>query len=362
MRLRSRGAEAKMSLDFSRADKRAFVLGIALVTACSAVYAAPTSAAAAGAMEPTALDRDTARTLIQQGDEKLKRGDTLGALEAYRRGDSIMRVPTTAIEVAKLELGEDNLVGALEAFRRAANHPVAAREPAPFSRARADARAVLAALDARIPRLTIELSGAAFDVEPTISLDGEPSDKTREIAVNPGDHVIIVTAPGYTEARRTVHLDEGERATVSLALRLIPASGSAPLAAPEGTSFWPLAVAGFALAGAGAISGGVTGGISLKDAAELEAGCPEFACSTDYEATLSRSITLAHVATGSFIAAGVGAVLGITGLALSIGAEEEEEEEAPPTSSLTVAPMLGLGNGAVFGIALAWRPTRPQRN
>ncbi len=318
-------------------------LSLTLAT-CLVALTASTSARAA---TPTDLDKDAARTLIQQGDEKLKRGDTAGALEAYRRADSIMNVPTTAIEVARLELGQGKLLEALEACQRAAKHPSAPNEPAPFARARSEATAVLEVLKERIPRLTLEVHGLPFELEPEIVLDGQPSDRTRDIAVNPGDHVVVANATGYLEARRQITVAEGDHATV--VLELTPVSREAPPPTLAPATMWPLAYAGFALAGAGAIAGGVTGGISLMDAAELEAGCDETACPEELEPTLSRSLTMAHVSTGSFIAAGVGAALGITGVALSMSAESEE-----PRASFMVLPVLDAQSGGAFGLVLAW--------
>ncbi|MEM6791384.1 MAG: hypothetical protein AAF715_27955, partial [Myxococcota bacterium] len=85
---------------------------------------------------PSEIDRDAARTSVQQGDERAEGGDFRGALEAYRRADDIMGVPTTAIEVGRMheELGE--LVAARAAYLRAAKYPTRAGEPRPVTPAR----------------------------------------------------------------------------------------------------------------------------------------------------------------------------------------------------------------------------------
>jgi predicted negative regulator of RcsB-dependent stress response len=65
-------------------------------------------------------DRNVARESVYQGDDLVKRGDTRGALEAYRRANAIMKVPTTGIEVARTSLRLGLLVEALEASRQTA--------------------------------------------------------------------------------------------------------------------------------------------------------------------------------------------------------------------------------------------------
>ena len=61
------------------------------------------SAASAAEPEPSERDRNIARESVYQGDDFTKRGDFKRALEAYRRANDIMQVPTTAIEVVRVE-------------------------------------------------------------------------------------------------------------------------------------------------------------------------------------------------------------------------------------------------------------------
>jgi hypothetical protein len=97
-----------------------------------------------------------------------------------------------------------------------------------------------------------------------------------------------------------------------------------------------MAIAGFSVAGAGLLVGAVTGGLSLSDAATLRDACPDGACPPELSDTLSRRDTLAHVSTASFALAGVGAVLGVVGVVLSVGGDDTPDGDAE--AELTVGP------------------------
>jgi hypothetical protein len=297
-------------------DKLALALGLFALS----LFAA--SASAQGEGEPSAIDRDAARTLVQQGDERMKARDYEAALVAYRRADDIMGVPTTSIEVAKVELLLGHLVEAHAAFLKAARHPPRAGEPAPFTRARAEAREKAKELEGRIPRLSIQITGPrGSDAE--VRIDGAIVDAwASPFPVNPGPHEISVQAEGYAEKGEAFVVEEGEIRKLAITLEALTIDrGPQPIAREE-TSLWPLAIAGFSVAGAGLLVGAVTGGLSLDEAATAKALCnDDGACPPAAEDPLDRSRTLAHVSTTSFVLAGVGAAVGIVGLVLSLDHE-----------------------------------------
>jgi hypothetical protein len=67
---------------------------------------------AALAAEPTAADRETARTLLIDGREKLSAGDAKGALQSFQAAHAIMGVPTTGLDLARAQAALGDLVGA----------------------------------------------------------------------------------------------------------------------------------------------------------------------------------------------------------------------------------------------------------
>jgi hypothetical protein len=294
-----------------------------------------TFAAAAGA-QPSEIDKDAARTLVQQGDERRSAGDYAGALEAYRRADDIMGVPTTGIEVGRMELKLGHLVKALEAFERVAESPVTEGEPGPFTEARAEAQKKAEDLFARVPKLSVQVSGPPADVTVELTIDDAPAslpvDRQR---FDPGPHVVTATADGYTSASETVELGEYDDRTVDLRLEVAP------------DTLWPMMWTGYGISAAALVLGTVTGAISLTKASEARDWCDdEGRCTAEAESPRDLSLSLAHVSTASFITAGVAAAVGTAGLLISLMAEDQQtRDEEPPAEADAVEADVALGLG-----------------
>src|SRR5262249_13056293 len=145
------------------------LLGAQVIAARASAQPAPASPAASSPVAsasataqagPSQNERDRARALMDVGDEKAAKGDLSAALAAYESAHAIMRVPTTGIEVAKMldKLGKPG--AALVAARDVLAIPVASGEPKPFTEAREKARKLAAALESRVPTLTVNVTGA----------------------------------------------------------------------------------------------------------------------------------------------------------------------------------------------------------
>src|SRR4051794_16154924 len=74
-------------------------------------FCAWTSASPAFAT-PSASERETARSLMQDGDRLLSSGDPMNALKCYQAAHAIMHVPTTGVAVAKTQAEVGQLVEA----------------------------------------------------------------------------------------------------------------------------------------------------------------------------------------------------------------------------------------------------------
>jgi hypothetical protein len=96
----------------------------------------------------------------------------------------------------------------------------------------------LAAVTARVPRLTIRVSPAVADAQ--VKLDGAPVAREAvgaPIPVDPGEHRAEATAPGRQSAASSVALREGE--TTEVDLRLPDLSSAAQAAATPAASAQP---------------------------------------------------------------------------------------------------------------------------
>jgi isocitrate lyase len=79
--------------------------------------------------------RNTARDLMDQGDERVAHQDYAAALTLYRAAHDIMNVPTTGIEVARTLSSLGKLVEARDAALEVLKLPEAPNEPNSRSRA-----------------------------------------------------------------------------------------------------------------------------------------------------------------------------------------------------------------------------------
>jgi tetratricopeptide (TPR) repeat protein len=266
--------------------------------------------ARSAAAQQTEADKNAARSLVQQGDARMESQDYEGALEAYRRADDIMGVPTTSIEVGRVSMLLGRMVEAQAAFARAAAYPRRDDEPEPFSRARREAAELARDLEERIPTVTIRLEGLPQAAAATITVDERPASSNVEIPLDPGEHEIAAEADGYVRSSETIELQEGARRDVTLRL------------SQETASLWPLAWSGYGVAGAALVVGAVTGVLSLDDAADAKQYCNDAGqCTPAAAEPLDRSRTLAHVSTASFVVAGVAAAVGTVGLIVSLSAD-----------------------------------------
>ncbi len=334
---------------------------IALTLACASVAHA----------DPSAADKETARGLMNEGRADRDKGDLKGAMKAFAAADALMHVPTTGIELAKAQVAAGLLVEARDTALRVTRIPEKPSEPAPFKAARDAAAQLNDELGARIPSLTINVKNVPDGVTASVEVDGAslPSELLGQPRkLNPGHHVITAKA-GTADGKEEIDLAEKDSKEVSIEL---PAQ-SAP--APEAKTELPttppdtptessggnklLIFGGFGLAGAGVIAGSITGLLAISKANSIKgnsSACQNTGgnevCNPSEDSDLSSGKTLATISTVSFIVAGVGAALGVTGFFVG-GSSSPKPADAPapePTESAArIVPWIGLGSAGVSG-------------
>ncbi|APR85950.1 Hypothetical protein A7982_11299 [Minicystis rosea] len=308
-------------------------------------------AAPAFAQQPSAVDKETARSLMDQGDEKMDAKDYAAAVKAYEAADAIMHLPMTGVAVARAQAAAGLLVEARDTAMAVARSEAKPGETLPYARARAEAADLANRLPARIPSLVVVLGGAPANV--SVSVDGAvipPAAISAPRKVNPGTHLVAVTAPGFEPVRVEIKLREGEAVQVPIALNPAPGvpspatPGLAPVASPPARStvpvrsggVSPLAVAGFSVGGAGLIAGAITGGLSLAKTSSLKDVCgKDGACPSSQRDALQSAGTLANVSNVTIGIGVAGAIVGVVGVVLS-----RPRAQAP---SARVEPLLGPG-------------------
>jgi hypothetical protein len=199
---------------------------------------------------------ETARALFHEGKELRAHGDLRGALEKLRAAHAAGRTPITGLELARTHELLQELVEAREVALDVARIRVAPDETERSVEARAEAAMLAEDLRARIPDVTVHVTGVPAGVVADVTIDGRPVPPAlvgEPFKVDPGTHGVAVLTKEGTSSQATVTLAERESKEVTIAYPS-PGPGAAgpPRDAPanaEPTRKEPAAfVAGAALA------------------------------------------------------------------------------------------------------------------
>jgi hypothetical protein len=288
---------------------------------------------------------------MDEGDEDVKKGDLAAALEAYRKGHAIMHVPSTGIEVARTLNKLGKLMEALAAVREVLAMPAVAGEPKAFTEAREEAKTLAAALEERVPTLTIVVTGVPGRIPVEVTLDGRKltaDELAAPLALPPGKYHVIAKADEHTPAFADITLKERDRAQAALALAhvliLAPdptTTTPPPPPPPPPPGLSPLVPIGFSIAGAGVLVGAITGGLALSAANEGTALCDKKTglCASASvrdraQARYDTADALAIASDVAFVLALGGAAIGIYGIASPPKAASTGPASPPPAALL----------------------------
>jgi hypothetical protein len=328
----------------------------------------------------SAADRETARSMMQEGRDLRDKGDLKGALQRFKAADDIMHVPTTSFEVARTQVALGMLVEALDTIAAIRKTPALADDPTPFKDARVKADELDAQVEGKVPSITITVTGAAEGETPAVSVDGvslPAATANLPRKVDPGHHVVTARAPSG-QAKQEVDVAEGEKKDVQLVLASGgPTEGENPPSdqGAEGPrnvvhTPGPLTYGGIIVGGIGLVGGAITGVMTLSKASAVKSDCtgPNKTCVTSQsQSELNAGNSLATISTIGFAVAGAGAAVAVVSLILGHkapdaapanapaaepGTAPSGDEPAPPPASeshLHVTPWVGVGSAGLFG-------------
>jgi hypothetical protein len=336
----------------------------ALAVLLSLSVAAPLTVHSVALADVSAADKETARTLMNEGRKARDAGDHKAALEAFKKADAIMAVPTTKLEVGHEYEALGMLVEARDAYLAAVRAAVPPKgDPKPFVEARKEAEAKADAIEPRIPSIKILISGVPAGVTSKVSVDGEEvPNETLDVPrkVDPGDHVVAVVAGGV-DKKEPVTVAESENKDVTIQF----APGEVPTTPTGGDLFdknppkdetpqptttkanHTLAYIGFGVGGAALVAGAITGIMSMSKTSSLKNDCPNNECPSSKHDDLQSAKSLATISTISFIVAGVGATVGIIDLLANKGSSSASPEPAPATARVQL--YVGVGSAGIQG-------------
>jgi len=275
----------------------------------------------------SAAANETARALLNEGLGMRARGNLEGAIAKLRAAHALRATPVTAFELARAFAEHKDLVEARDvalSVKRIAASPDESRDA---QAARRDAARLADGLKARIPSLTITLTGPGATSQPVVLLDGVvvPAAAIAEPQrLNPTKHHLVARVEGGPEAVADVELKDGENARVVLN---VPAGGASVRQqgnatddpAPSRDTILPKAAVwgGFSLAFVGAAVGTFAGIRALDQVSSLDSACSaNRVCAPDHADDIASAKTSGNVATTAFVIAGIGAVIAGLGLLL----------------------------------------------
>ncbi|MBK8254864.1 MAG: hypothetical protein IPK82_19670 [Polyangiaceae bacterium] len=308
---------------------------------------------------PSPQDRARAKTLMDEGDEKLDAKDLEGALAAYQAADAIMHVPTTGIEVAKTLSKLGRVYPAYEAMKAVATSQAVEGEPEPFVEAREEAKKLISALEARVPTLRVTVKLAVPGAAVTVAVGDRKftlAELANPVLLPPGKYRVLATAEGHAASSVDVELRESDRGQVALVLAKLnepPPLPTVTALPPPPPSLSPLVPAGFAIAGVGLLTGAITGALALSQANQANNNlcplgkCPNEETRKQAESLYNTADALAVVADISFVVAAVGAVMGVYGISVSIGSPPAPGAASPAKQAKRPTLILGPTGGAV---------------
>jgi len=312
----------------------------------------------APALAQSAADKETARSLMDQGLELREKKDYKAALARLEAADQIMHVPTTALEVARTQEALGLLVECRDTLARIVSSIPSPREPQQFKDARKAAQTLDDSLEARVPALTVRVSGAPAGTTPSLSIDNVAVPSAvigLPRRLNAGHHVMIATT-STSEGREELDISEGERKEITITLAPVahatpvtPEPVTAPqpvtpVAPVEGHRSYLVPAIAFTVGGAGLVMGGVTGLLLLSKQSDLTASCPNRVCGPSKYGELDSANLFATLSTVGFIVGGVGVAVGV--VALLIGKPASPE---PAPAAAHVVPWIGPSGAGLSG-------------
>jgi hypothetical protein len=303
-------------MGFERTPFRYFFSGL-LIATLAVGGAGGVGVAWAG--EPTSADKETARSLMEQGHKAYDSGNYEEALRPFQSAHDLMHAPTTGLWLARTRDKLGKLIEARDVALEVARSAEKSTDPPAFAKARAEAATLAKELAPRLATLEITVVGPAAD-EVQLTIDEEPIERggvgvPRKI--NPGNHGIRATAQGYSPANKSVSLSEGATESVTLTLEK-NADGSGPKKPvddpKDAGSNRTLAYVGFGVGGVGLLVGAISGGVALSNASSAKDFCQDTRCRVEAGHYIDTSNAFADVSTVAFSVGVAGVALGVIGL------------------------------------------------
>jgi len=284
----------------------------------SLAIAALLVSAPALAQETPTRDPIAAEALFERGKLLMDQGHTPEACEAFGESQRLDPAGGTLLRLALCHEAAGKLASAWLEFGEVGRvSKEGTGDPAKLQERVRLAREHLSAIEPRLPRLAITVQPAARVEGLRVSANGSPRNEGTwgvAIPVDPGDVVVVATAPGRRESRVTVHVAEGQQQNVELVplLALAPPPPPPPPIAPraEHASLLRPVGVGVGLLGLAAVGVGTYFGVhAIGKWNDSNAACPGTTCSNSTGVSLASDAQSAARIADVTLAAGAAAVV-----------------------------------------------------
>jgi hypothetical protein len=300
------------------------LLVVGLLSSWSAgVRAAPAATGSA----PTTPGVEDAQALFESGVRDMLAGNLETGCPALARSQELQPMPGTLFTLAECEARWGKSTAALAHYEQ---FVAALTRMDPKARAKHEERRVVAArqieaLRLSSPSLTIMVPPAA-PAGTEVTLDGKPMDRAWlqvALRVDPGDHVLTISAPGHEPRSTSESLAEGQSRTITLELgrstaRAAPPPPPEPAPTPAAYA-WGGVVGGVGLAAV--VVGAITGGLALGKRATVDEHCTDRLCDQQGLDAAGSGKTLGDVSTATLVIGGAALVTGV--VLLVVGSQED---------------------------------------
>jgi len=312
------------------------------LTAAAVLVAALAATSAAHA--DVAEDRAAARQHLTQAQDLKKQGNLAEALTHFAESQRLDPKLATVLDLADCAEQLGKLVEAQGYW--AAARDTAKREEKPQSRARAEQR--LAAVEARVVHLTLQLAPTAPAGTQVFRDDVlvEVGSLGVAVPVNPGAHAVVVKAAGRQDGRYDVTFPEGDTQNLTVdAGAVIPVNAPPPPPPPPK----PVAKVSITEAPSSSGSGQRAVGMILGAGGIVGLGVGGLLWNVGYRNGNSLGPTAGNQMLTGQVLVVTGGVLLVTGVVLFATAPSGS---APQAARLPITPLVALGSHtAVLGAA-----------
>jgi hypothetical protein len=307
-------------------------------------------------------ERAGARAAATEGATAFQAGDYAKAVDLFTRAESLVHAPPHLLYIARSHEKLGQLVKAREAYLKITRDKLAADAPDAFRQAKTSAEQELAALEPRIPYLTINVKGQGAESAAVLMDDKEVPKALVGVPypVDPGEHSLEARGAGVKSKPVKVTVAEGRKESIELAVESAPGStppdtgsdagGAADLgtasSGPSGMRIGAYVALGVGVVGAGVGTFFLLRASSKRSEADDLCTLPGGGCPPENQDEINSLDDDADSATTIGVAGLVVGGLGIaTGVTLFILSSKHESTASKPG----IQPWVGLGSAGVSG-------------